>query len=238
MKRNVDYFKDGLKDSIPLAIGYFSVAFTLGIAARNAGLTPLQGFLSALLLNASAGQYAVYSLFESNAPFVEVVLVTLVVNARYILMSLALSQRVHPDSPMRHRFLISLGITDELFGLSIADNKFVQPYYYYRTMTSLLWWAIGNFIGVIAGNILPLSIVSALSVALYGMFIAAVIPSAKVNRTIAFFVVVSYVASFTADVIGLVERFSSGIVTIVLTVIIASVAAIRYPIEDEVIHDE
>src|SRR5699024_10130417 len=103
---------------------------------------------------------------------VEVVLVTLVVNARYILMSLALSQRVHPDSPMRHRFLISLGITDELFGLSIADNKFVQPYYYYRTMTSLLWWAIGNFIGVIAGNILPLSIVSALSVALYGMFIA------------------------------------------------------------------
>lgn len=235
---NYTYFKKGVKDSIPVALGYFAVSFTLGIAARNAGLTSFQGLLSALLLNASAGQYAVYNLIESNSMVVEIILVNLVVNARYILISFAMSQRMNPNDSKIHRFFMSLGITDELFGLSIAEDKYIHPYYYYGTMTSLIFWALGTYMGVIAGNILPESIVSALSVALYGMFVAAVIPAARVNRVIASFVVVSYLASFAADWLGLVERFSPGIVTIVLTLIIASLAALLYPVEEGEALDE
>lgn len=235
---NFAYFKKGIKDAIPVALGYFAVSFTLGIAARNAGLSSFQGLLSALLLNASAGQYAVYNLIESNSLVVEIILVNLVVNARYILMSFAMSQRMNPKDSKVHRFLMSLGITDELFGLSIAEDKYIHPYYYYGTMTALIFWALGTFIGVIAGNILPMNIVSALSVALYGMFVAAVIPAARINRVIATFVVVSYLASFAADWMGLVERFSPGIVTIALTVIIASIAALLFPVEEVEGYDE
>lgn len=238
MNNNILSFKKGLTDAIPIGLGYFAVSFTLGIAARNAGLTPDQGLLSALLLNASAGQYAVYNLIESQALLIEIILVNLIVNARYILMSFALSQRMNPDHPIKHRFLISLGITDELFSLSIVDNNYINPNYYYGSMTALLLWALGTFLGVIAGNILPIRIVSAMSVALYAMFIAAVMPVAKNNRVVALFVILSYILSLLSDYFGWVEKYSAGMVTIGLTVIIAGLAAYFFPIGDEVLEDE
>lgn len=113
------YF-EGLRDGFPIGLGYFAVSFSLGIAARNAGLTVTQGLLSSLLCNASAGEYALFTLIGSGAACVEIALATLIINARYLLMSCALSQRMSPDMPFYHRFFIGFDVTDELFGITIA----------------------------------------------------------------------------------------------------------------------
>ena len=116
-------FREGMRDGSPFALGYFAVSFTLGIAARNAGLTALQGFLASLLNNASAGEYAGFSLIALAAPYWEVALVTLITNARYLLMSCALSQKFAPATLLRHRLLVGYGVTDELFGIAMARRR-------------------------------------------------------------------------------------------------------------------
>ena len=113
-------FCDGMRDGFPIALGYFAVAFSLGIAARNAGLTPVQGFLASILNNASAGEYAAFTLIAAKATYWEVAVITLIANARYLLMSCALAQRFSPATPFFHRLLIGYDVTDELFGITIA----------------------------------------------------------------------------------------------------------------------
>lgn len=117
-------FVEGVRDGIPIGLGYFAVAFSLGIAARSAGLTPFQGFLTSILNNASAGQYAGFSMMASDGSYFEMALITLVTNARYLLMSCALSQRFAPGTPLCHRLLIGFDVTDELFGITIARPAF------------------------------------------------------------------------------------------------------------------
>ena len=120
MNRNTNAFKNGIQDGIPIALGYFAVAFSLGIVARKAGLNPFQGFLSSILNHASAGEYAEFTVIMANAPYFEMAFVILVTNIRYLLMSCALSQRFSPDTPLLHRLIVGFGITDEIFGISIA----------------------------------------------------------------------------------------------------------------------
>lgn len=146
------------------------MAFTLGIAARSAGLTAFQGFLASLLNNASAGEYAGFTLIAAGAAYWEVALMTLITNARYLLMSCALSQKFAPDTPLRHRFLVGYDVTDEIFGIAIARPGSLDPYYNYGAMlVAMPGWAVGTALGILAGDVLPLRVVSALSVALYGM---------------------------------------------------------------------
>ena len=113
-------FFQGVRDGIPIALGYFAVAFSLGIAARNAGLTPFQGFFASTLCVASAGEYALFTLIGAGATYLEVAVLTLITNARYFLMSCALSQRISPDMKNYHRLLIGAVVTDEIFGITIA----------------------------------------------------------------------------------------------------------------------
>ena len=113
-------FLNGMRDGVPIALGYFAVSFSLGIAARNAGLTPLQGFFASLLNNASAGEYAAFTLIAANATLFQVALITLIANARYLLMSCALAQRFAPGTPFFHRLIIAYDVTDELFGITIS----------------------------------------------------------------------------------------------------------------------
>ncbi len=112
--------QNGMRDGIPIGLGYFAVSFSLGIAAKNAGLTPFQGFLASLLCNASAGEYAGFTLIAAGATYLELAIVTLIANARYLLMSCAMSQRLDPGMPGFHRPLMAFHITDELFGIAIA----------------------------------------------------------------------------------------------------------------------
>lgn len=223
-----------MRDGIPIALGYFAVAFTLGIAARNAGMNAWQGFLASALCTASAGEYAGFVVIASGASYLEMVIVTMVTNARYLLMSCALGQRFAPDMPMRHRLLMGYTITDELFGIAIAQPGTVNPWYSYGAVSlTLPSWAIGTMCGVLAGNALPARVVSALSVALYGMFIAIIVPPAKQNKVIAALVALSFAASFLLRRIPLIAGMTEGSVTILLTVVIAALAAILFPVADE-----
>ena len=234
MHKNKICFKKGLRDGMPIALGYFAVAFTLGIAARNAGFTAIQAAASSLLNHASAGEYAVISLAAAGGTCWEMAIMALVANARYLLMSTALSQKLAPDAPLRHRLMVGFGITDEIFGVSIAFPGHLNPWYTYGAMLiSILGWSLGSGLGVVVGNILPLRLVSALSVGLYGMFIAIIVPPARKNKVILSLVLTSFAASFLVSRWTLLAGISSGMKTILLTVVIALAAAVLFPVKSE-----
>ncbi|MBR3766700.1 MAG: AzlC family ABC transporter permease [Clostridia bacterium] len=234
IKSNKTALLEGLKDGLPIGLGYFAVAFSLGVVAKNAGLSPFQGFLASVLCSASAGEYVAFTLIAANASYIEVAIATFVANARYMLMSCALSQKASPDMPFIHRPLSAMYITDELFGISIARKGAFNPYYHYGgSITAVPLWAIGTALGIIAGNILSASLVSALSVALYGMFMAVFIPPAKKDKIIAALVVISFILSFAASKFPFICDIAEGTRTIILTVLIAGAAAIFFPRKDE-----
>ena len=231
---NKKEFKEGMKDGVPIGLGYFAVSFSLGIAARNAGLTPLQGLVSSLLINASAGQYALYLHILSGGTYFELIIITLITNARYFLMSCSLSQKLSPGTSLGHRMIIGFDITDELFGISVARKGMLNPYYFYGAMlTTIPFWATGTTIGIVAGNLLPSRIVSGLSVALYGMFLAVIIPQAKKDRIVAALIVVSFIISYLVSRLELFGDISSGTQIIILTLVIAGLAAILFPVKEE-----
>lgn len=227
-------FLEGVHDGTPIALGYFVVSFTLGIAARNAGLDPLQGFLASFFNNASAGEYAGFTVIAADAPYLEIILITLVANARYMLMSCALSQKFPAGTSIWHRIFVGFDVTDEIFGITIARKGLLNPYYNYGAMAlALPGWAVGTALGVVAGNILPPSVVSALSVALYGMFLWVIIPPAKKNRIVGALVLASFALSYIASIVPVLSGFSSGTRTIILTVLIAGIGAALFPIPEK-----
>lgn len=233
-KNNKKVFWEGFRDGFPIGLGYFAVAFSLGIVAQNAGLNPIEGFIASFFNVASAGEYALFTSIQAKATYIEIAIITLVVNARYLLMSCALSQRFNPETKFIHRFLVGFGITDEIFGISIARPGYVNPLYNYGAIAiSVPLWSLGTSLGIIAGNFLPARVVSALSVALYGMFIAIIVPPAKKNIVIAIAVAVSFVLSYLCTIIPWIKNISGGTRTIVLTVLISAVVAIIKPIKDE-----
>ena len=238
-KGNMKIFSEGLRDGLPIGLGYLAVSFSLGIAARNAGLNPFQGFLASLLTIASAGEYAAFAVIAAGGSYIEMALTILITNLRYLLMSCALSQKFDPKAKLGHRMLVGFGITDEIFGAAIARPGKLQPLHSYGCMTaSVPCWAIGTMLGIIAGNILPLRIVSALSVALYGMFLAVVIPPARHDKHIAMIVLASFALSLIASVAPVIKNWSGGMQVVVLTVLIASVFAILFPVKQEEAADE
>lgn len=221
---------DGMRDGIPIGLGYFAVSFSLGIAAKNAGLTPFQGFLASLLCNASAGEYAGFTLIAAGATYLELAIVTLIANARYLLMSCAMSQRLDPDMPGFHRPLMAFHITDELFGIAIARPGCLNPYYSYgAVLVAAPCWAAGTALGAIAGGLLPLRLVSAFSVALYGMFLAVIIPAARQSKVIAGLIILCFGASYGAAHLPVTSQISDGTRTIILTVALSSAAALLFP---------
>lgn len=234
MEQKKDAFLSGVRDGAPIAAGYLAVAFSLGIVAKKAGLDPVQGFLSSMLNHASAGEYAEFTVIMANAPYIEMAVVILITNIRYLLMSCALSQKFEPGTSMFHRFLVGFGITDEIFGISIARQGILNPYYNYGAMAvALPGWSMGTAFGIVAGNILPTSVVSALSVALYGMFVAIIIPASKKNKIIGGVVAVSFLASWAVSRISLFDRLSDSMKISILTVVIASLAAVFFPVKEE-----
>jgi len=223
-------FYEGLRDGIPIGLGYFAVAFSLGIAYRNAGITAFQGFLTSITNATSAGQFAAVSIIAGNASYFEMALTTLIINARYFLMSAALSQKLSPKMPFFHRFLFGAVVTDELFGINIGRPGYLNPYYYYgAALAAVPSWATGTAVGIIAGNMLPQRIVGALVVALYGMFLAVIIPPARKHKIILALVLCSFIASLVANVWAPLAALSGGTRIIVLTVTISAIAAWFFP---------
>lgn len=227
-------FIEGLRDGIPIGLGYLAVAFSLGFTARSAGLTAFQAALTSFLCNASAGEYAGFTVIAADAPYVEMAVMTLVANARYLLMSFALSQKMESSLSISHRLLVGFDVTDELFGIAVARKGSLDPYYSYGAMAvAIPLWALGTALGVIAGNIMPARLVSALSVALYGMFLAIIIPPARKDKILAGIIVLCFAASYTIAKAPAFAGISSGTGTIILTVVISSLAAILFPRKQE-----
>lgn len=224
----------GFHDGIPISMGYFAVAISLGIAARSAHITALQGFLASWFTMASAGEFVVFQLISENALYWEIAISTFVTNLRYILMSSALSQRLDENTSLTERLLLGTTVTDEIFGISIANPGKINPYYSIGAfLCAAPGWSIGTALGITLGNLLPESIVCALGVSLYGMFLAVIIPPAKNSPVLASVVAVSFGASYVANAIDWGVKISGGNMIIILTVIIASLAALLFPVKED-----
>ena len=224
-------FMEGLRDGVPIGLGYFAVAFSLGIAARSAGLTAFQGFVASMLCVASAGEYALFTMIGAGATYLELAILTLITNARYFLMSCVLSQRIDPKMKNYHRFLVGAVVTDEIFGITVAREGYLEPAYNYGAiLASVPAWAVGTALGILMGNLLPARVVSALSVALYGMFIAIIVPPSKKSLPEALCVVFGFALSWLFGAVEvLAAAITPGFRTILLTVVIAAVMALVFP---------
>ena len=188
----------GIRDGIPIALGYLAVSFSLGIAAGNMGMKAFSAALMSFTNVTSAGEFAGLSLMAAGAAYMEMAGTQFIINLRYCLMSCALSQKLSPKMPFFHRFLMAYGITDEIFGIAIGAGagQALSPYYVYGAISvAVPGWTLGTWLGVVSGNILPARVLSALNVALYGMFIAVVVPPARKDKILAGMIAVSMGAS-------------------------------------------
>ena len=230
---NSQYLR-GLRDGLPIGLGYFAVSFGLGISCRAAGLSAVQSFFLSLLNNASAGEYGGITVIAADSGFLVMALMMLVVNARYMLMSCALSQRLSPDTPLGWRMLIGFDLTDELFAIAIARPGNLEVWYYFGAMCAAMpCWSAGTALGVLAGSIMPEWAVSGCSVMLYGMFIAIIVPVGKQNRVVLGCIAASFLCSYLASVLPLTRGLSEGMRILILTVVIAAAAAVLFPHKED-----
>lgn len=231
MNENFLWYKRGFRDGLPIFLGYFAVSFTLGIAAKGVGMSAAQATLMSVTNYTSAGQFAAIGLIGSGAAYLEMAVTQLVVNIRYFLMSCALSQKLPAGLPFWHRLFLAGTITDEVFALSAAAAGKLSPFYAYGAMSfAALGWGGGTLLGVVTGNGLPDRILSAFGVALYGMFIAIIVPKAKESRLFGGLIAVSMAASLLFAVAPMLKEISGGFRTIILTVLIAGGAAVLFPL--------
>ena len=232
-------FLRGMRDGIPIGLGYFVVAFSLGIHAKQAGLTWLQGFVMSFVTHASAGEKAGLISIAAGDTLLLIALFMFVANARYLLMSTALSQKVRPELSIGHRMLTGFLITDELFGISVAYPGYLEPVYLYGAgLVAVPSWALGTALGIVAGDLLPALAVTSLSAAIYGMFLAIIIPPCRTNKRLIGVVLVSLAASWLTDVIPAVSSLADSVQgfesyrIILLTVVISALAALVMPVKE------
>jgi len=227
-------FVQGCRDGIPIGLGYLAVSFSFGIKALLEHLTVGQAVLISALNLTSAGQFAALSVIATAGSYLELALSQLIINLRYCLMSTSLSQKVDPNAPFFHRFIMSFGVTDEIFALSSAVKGPLSPFYTYGQMAvAIPGWTLGTLLGAIAGNILPARVLVALSVALYCMFIAIIVPPAKKSKTLTWVIVLSMAISAGFSFAPYLKDISAGMRVIILTVAISAAAAVLRPVKEE-----
>lgn len=225
-------FSQGMMDGIPIALGYLSVSFGFGITAVRADLSVLTATVISLCNLTSAGQAAGVAIMAAGGSFVEMALTQLVINLRYGLMSLSLSQKLDESFNTPRRLLVSYGITDEIFAMASSKEGKLSPCYMYGLiLIAALCWTLGTFLGAAAGQLLPASLTSAMGLMLYAMFIAIIIPPAKKSRSVMAVVI-------TAALFGLLFRYglpwvTSGFAVILSAVAAATVGALVFPVEEE-----
>ena len=226
--------KKGMRDGIPIGLGYLAVAFSLGIVAKSAGVNAVQGFVASLLTYASAGELAGFNQIAAGALPLEIAALAVIINARYLLMSCALSQRLAPEAGIGHRLLMGAAITDEIFGITIAQDGWLNPYYSLGAwLIAVPLWSVGTSLGILMGEVLPARIVSALSVALFGMFLAVIIPPCKKSRAILITVACSFLCSIGIEYVPILKNLSSGTKVILLTLVLCSAATLLAPVKEE-----
>lgn len=227
-------FRNGVRDGSAVALGYFAVSFTFGMASATNGLSILQAVLISLTNVTSAGQFSGLAIIAAGGTYIEIALTQLVINLRYSLMSFSLAQKLNRTASYWHRYLMAYSVTDEIFALDASLDSALPPAYHYGiTSVAVPGWVLGTLAGAVSGNILPTFIISVLGVAIYGMFLAIIIPPARKNRTVLLVVLSAMGLSFLFSVLPALKKVTSGFVIIITTVIIAGIAAWLRPIEEE-----
>lgn len=225
-------FLRGLVSGIPIGLGYLSVSFGFGILAVRAGLSVTEASLISLTNLTSAGQAAGVDVIASHGSLLEMALVQLTINIRYALMALSLSQRLDRSFTFPHRLLAAYGITDEIFGVCIAEKEKLKPAFMYGIIViATIGWVLGTFLGAAAGELLPASVSAALGIVLYGMFIAIIIPPSRKSRSI--LIVVLLAAALSCVCKYLLPMISSGFAVIICAVAASVAGALLFPREEE-----
>ncbi|WP_100065026.1 AzlC family ABC transporter permease [Miniphocaeibacter massiliensis] len=233
MNKNLQIYYLGIKDAIPIGLGYFAVSFSFGLLAKNFGLTAFKSSLISLTNLTSAGQFAGIEIINKNSPYIEMAISQLIINSRYLLMSSYLSQKIAYNTALPKRLLMAFGITDEIYSLTISNPSKISPYYIYGAMSiAIPCWTLGTLTGVIASNALNPKVASSLNIALYGMLISAIIPSTKNNKIITGIITISMFTSFLLNIVPVVNNFSPGIKIIVLSLLITTFAAKLFPLKE------
>lgn len=234
MTKTCNCFSQGIRDGLPICLGYLSVAFAFGIFSVEEGLKAWQALAISMTNVTSAGQLAGVPVMVLGLPIYEMILTQFVINLRYALMSISLSQKLDPGVRLLDRFVIAFLNTDEIFAVASGREGMVgRRYLYGLILTPFLGWSTGTFLGAIAGNILPQAVVTALGIAIYAMFIAIFIPPAKHNRAVLAVVLLSAGMSCLFHYLPLLQGVSSGLTIILCAVIASCVLAMIKPIPEE-----
>ena len=227
-------FSNGLRDGIPICLGYVSVAFTFGLMCTENGLPFWIAVLISLSNLTSAGQFAGTALIIGGSGFLEIGITTFVINLRYMLMSLSISQKVDAALSVPKRMMMSFGITDEIFGVSMQRKGNITFAYFMGLMAlPILGWSGGTLVGAVAVTLLPDMVRSALGIAIYGMFLAIIIPPARTERAIAWVIVIAALISCMLYYVPMFSGISGGWMIIICAVVTSSIAAILWPVPDE-----
>ncbi len=226
-----DFFR-GASHGIPIFLGYLSVSFGFGILAVESGISPLIASIISASNLTSAGQVAGVDIIRAGGTIIEMILVQLVINIRYSLMALSLSQKLDPRFTTPHRFLASYGITDEIFAVCSAQKERITPAYMYgMILISALGWVTGTALGAAAGQLLPDAVSSALGIVLYGMFLAIIIPPARRQKSV--LAVVAAAAGVSVLFRYVLTAVSPGFAVIISAVAASALGAALFPVKEE-----
>lgn len=227
-------FRNGISDGIPIGLGYLSVAFTFGIMAVEGGLAVAVAVLISMTNLTSAGQLAGIGVIFAGGSLIEMALTQLIINLRYALMSVSLSQKMHSSIRIIDRFWIAFGNTDEIFAVSASKTGEIgKRYMLGLIIMPFLGWSGGTFIGAVAGKLLPEIIVKALGIAIYGMFLAVFIPPMKKSAAISLVVCVAVALSCMFKYVPVLNTVSSGFVIIICAVVSALIGALIKPVKEQ-----
>lgn len=227
-------FLQGLKDGIPIGLGYVSVAFAFGIFATGAGLSIIEAVMISALNVTSAGQLAAVPIIAAHGGFLELALTQFIINLRYALMSISLSQKCDESVRLRDRFIIAFVNTDEVFAVaSSKDGHIGKRYLYGLIIAPILGWTLGTLLGAVAGDILPDIVTGALGIAIYAMLIAVVVPKAKTDKNCALCVALSILLSCLFYFIPALKRIPSGFSIIICATLASVIFAVIKPVTDE-----
>ena len=227
-------FSKGIVDGLPICIGYFSVAFAFGIFAVGGGLTSIQALLISMTNVTSAGQLAAVPIIAGGGTLLELMATQIVINLRYALMSISLSQKFDKTVTLPHRFAIAFVNTDEVFAVATSKKGSVNKFYMYGLiLTPFLGWSSGTIFGAIAGDILPAIVTNSLNIAIYGMFIAIVVPEIKISRSVLSCVLIAIALSCAFYFVPMLSKVPSGFSIIICALVAATVLAIVSPINIE-----
>lgn len=224
----------GLKGGIPIGLGYLSVSFGFGISVISQGLAELWAVIISMTNLTSAGQLAGVGVIVAAGTLIEMALSQLVINIRYSLMGIALTQKLDSGYSTLHRFITAFGITDEIFAVAASQKGKIGPKYMYGLITlPYVCWTMGTVVGVLAGNVLPVSVTAALGIAIYSMFVAIVVPVAKTDKGVLLAVLVSCLISCTLYYVPLFKVVSQGFSIIICAVLASVIAAVVMPLKQE-----